>query len=313
MDFKKAKKLVEKIQKLFTNIEKDPADITRMERDLMLNYLRELYDQFLEDRLGVSETQSLETRLMDMQKKREKEMKQFYEKQAESNLMEMMEKREAEIREQARLDAEARVRDAYEQKEREKRQAEEKARLEAARKAEESAALRAEIERKAREEARKKAEHEALVAREKARLKEEARLQLEAEEKARKEAAAKRTVELDLKITRTPKAKSGFNEDFDELFAKEETRELSQKLSERPVKDINLAISINDRMLYTNELFQKKKSAFDQAIADLNRLHNMEEARTYMEDHLIDLYDWTSKKRMERARKFVQLVRRRYL
>ncbi|MEM6725706.1 MAG: hypothetical protein AAF598_16820 [Bacteroidota bacterium] len=309
MDFKKAKKLVEKIQKLFNNLEKDPGEITSMERDLMLTYLRELYDQFLEERLGIKEAPSMEAKFEAMQKQREKEMKKFYEKQAESNLMEMMEKREASIREQARLEAEARVREAYETKERE---IQEKARKEAARKAEESAAIRAEIERKAREEARQKAEREALVAREKAKLKEEARLQLEAEEKARKE-AAKRTVDLDVKPQPKPQPKAGFNEEFDELFAKEETRELSQKLSERPVKDINLAISINDRMLYTNELFQKKKPAFDQAISDLNRLHNMEEARTYMEDHLIDQYDWTSKKRMERARKFVQLVRRRYL
>lgn len=315
MDIKKAKKLIEKIQKLFKNLEKEPTEITSMERDLMLNYLRSLYDQFLEERLGVTETPSVEARFEDLQKQKEEEMRAFYQKQAQDSMLEIMKKRESEILAKARQEAEAQARKNLENRDRELK---ELARLEAERKANESAAIRAEIERKAREEAREKAETEALIAREKARIKEQARLQVEAEARRKAEdqakaEAQKKTVELEIPQRPAKKASAGFNEDFDKIFATEETKELSQKLSERPVKDINLAISINDRMLYINELFQKNKKEFDQAIADLNKLHSMDEARAYMENHLIETFDWMSKKRIERAQNFVQLTRRRYL
>lgn len=96
------------------------------------------------------------------------------------------------------------------------------------------------------------------------------------------------------------------------LFEYKEAQELSEKLSNLPVPDLRKAVSLNDRLLLTRELFSDDNTAFEKALETLNGLENMEQAQKYLLDHCVMRYRWTEKKRLETAKKFIKLVRRRF-
>ncbi|TNE51963.1 MAG: hypothetical protein EP344_16165 [Bacteroidetes bacterium] len=98
----------------------------------------------------------------------------------------------------------------------------------------------------------------------------------------------------------------------EKLFEYKEAQELSEKLSNLPVADLRKAIALNDRMLLTHELFADDSPAFEKAIDTLNGFSSMEEAKSYLLQHCVMRYRWTEKKRIDTAKKFIKLVRRRY-
>lgn len=102
------------------------------------------------------------------------------------------------------------------------------------------------------------------------------------------------------------------NGDFDVLFEEKQAKELSEKLSEMPIADLRRAIALNDRLLLTRELFAGDGQAFESTIAALNSCGNFMEAKAYLIEHCVVRYAWTDKKRLDTAKDFVKLVRRRY-
>ena len=97
-----------------------------------------------------------------------------------------------------------------------------------------------------------------------------------------------------------------------ELFSFKEATELSEKLSEQPINDLNKAFSINDRLLFINDLFNKDASKMNQVLNDLNGLSSMKEAEPYLAE-LAKKYHWTHEERTETAKAFIKLVKRRYV
>ena len=118
--------------------------------------------------------------------------------------------------------------------------------------------------------------------------------------------------------TVTPKAPSApvsfpaIPPEAEALFEYKEAQELSEKLSNLPVPDLRKAVSLNDRLLLTRELFGDDTAAFENALETLNGLKGMEEAKNYLLEHCVMRYRWTEKKRLETAKKFIKLVRRRF-
>lgn len=96
------------------------------------------------------------------------------------------------------------------------------------------------------------------------------------------------------------------------LFEQKQVKELSEKLSELPIPDLRKAVSLNDKLLLTRELFGGDNQAFDTAIETLNSFQHMEQAKSYLLDRCVMRYRWTEKKRAETAKNFIKLVRRRY-
>ncbi len=96
------------------------------------------------------------------------------------------------------------------------------------------------------------------------------------------------------------------------LFEEKQAKELSDKLSELPIADLKKAIALNDRLLLTRELFAGDGQAFETTIAVLNGFTNFNDARTYLVDSCVIRYGWLDKKRVEEAKTFVRLIRRRY-
>lgn len=99
---------------------------------------------------------------------------------------------------------------------------------------------------------------------------------------------------------------------LDRLFSFKKATELSERLGESPVADLGRAMSINDRLLYMNELFGKDRGALEESLQVLNRFDSFDSARSFLYN-LAEQYGWSAENRLEIAHAFIKLVRRRYL
>ena len=98
-----------------------------------------------------------------------------------------------------------------------------------------------------------------------------------------------------------------------ELFEIRRGSELSDKLNELPLRDINRAIGIAYRMELIQTLFGGQRQLFDQIVTDLNNLKSYEEAREFLGPGPAIHYKWDHDDRREKAVEFIRLIRRRYL
>jgi len=106
-----------------------------------------------------------------------------------------------------------------------------------------------------------------------------------------------------------PKPKrSKISEEMEDLFEFKVAKELSERLSDAPLKDLRKAMGINERILTTNELFDGNGDALKDALAALNNLNNFDEAKNYLAN-IGEIYDWTAKKKRKKAKIFVKLIR----
>ncbi len=106
---------------------------------------------------------------------------------------------------------------------------------------------------------------------------------------------------------------SSYNKsELEVLFDFKNGGELADKLSDQPVSDLTKALSINDRLLYMNQLFGKDMSELDESLKLLNRFESLQEAKSLIYN-LAEQYDWTKDEKLDIAKDFLRLVRRRYL
>lgn len=99
--------------------------------------------------------------------------------------------------------------------------------------------------------------------------------------------------------------------DIGQLFEVRQATDLSEKLSESPINDLNRALSINDRLLYMNELFGRDMEALNNALHVLNNYSSISDAKPFLWN-MAEQYDWAEEDRADIAKSFIKLVRRRY-
>lgn len=102
------------------------------------------------------------------------------------------------------------------------------------------------------------------------------------------------------------------NKAIESLFETRAAKELSEKLGERRIEDLTRSMSINDRLLYINDLFGKDQPAMEDTLKLLNKYDSMDEAKTLL-INLAEQYNWADDEKQETARHFIKLVRRRYV
>lgn len=91
---------------------------------------------------------------------------------------------------------------------------------------------------------------------------------------------------------------------------KESRIELSEKLTDSPIRDLRKAIDINDRFLYINELFRGDEAMYERSIKTINNFSILPEAEYWIQRELKVKIGWSDKN--EVVRQFDQLVRRRF-
>ncbi|HMQ07226.1 MAG TPA: hypothetical protein PKC30_07990 [Saprospiraceae bacterium] len=97
------------------------------------------------------------------------------------------------------------------------------------------------------------------------------------------------------------------------IFSEEKSGDLSQKLSRLPIKDLHLAMGLNERIITVHELFKSNFSHFQEVINRLNVLNNFEEAKEFLLSEVVTRYEWNSEMKSEQATEFVKLIRRKYI
>ncbi|MBI1193184.1 MAG: hypothetical protein GC205_08415 [Bacteroidetes bacterium] len=78
---------------------------------------------------------------------------------------------------------------------------------------------------------------------------------------------------------------------LNDRFARPE-RELGQTLIARPAEDLRKLIDVNERFLFTRELFGGNSETYGQAIRRLNELPNLTEALNYLDSELTPAHAW---------------------
>lgn len=116
------------------------------------------------------------------------------------------------------------------------------------------------------------------------------------------------------KVIETPKyttPSNNGNSKVGRLFAFKQAKELSEKLSQQPIKDLQTALSINDKLLYTNELFGRQHNILNDTLQTLNRFEDMDQAKKFLMS-IAEQYDWANEEREDIAHSFIKTIRRRY-
>ena len=104
-----------------------------------------------------------------------------------------------------------------------------------------------------------------------------------------------------------------YSGDLNSLFFWQEPSNLAEKLANQPLSSLSLTtFSMNERLLYENDLFRKNKSDMEEAIKMLNNFSHFDQARTFLLQ-LGTQYDWHKEERKDAAKSFINTVRRRFL
>jgi hypothetical protein len=78
----------------------------------------------------------------------------------------------------------------------------------------------------------------------------------------------------------------------------------------KPISDIKLAITLNDKLLYVKDLFNGYNLAYSEAIEILNRFNTFEEASRFLKTNYVTKNNWDGKPAT--TEKFYALLKRRY-
>lgn len=98
----------------------------------------------------------------------------------------------------------------------------------------------------------------------------------------------------------------------DELFESSPNSDLSDKLANTKIDDIRASMGLNERVLIINELFGGNALEFDRSLKTINRMTKFDELKSYLSEQLIEKYDWTSDAKIDKAKDFIQLMRRKF-
>lgn len=99
---------------------------------------------------------------------------------------------------------------------------------------------------------------------------------------------------------------------YKSLFKLGTTKELSDKLSLRPITDLTKALAINDRLLYANALFNKDQNELTFALDRLNKTANWDEAQSALVSYA-EQNNWLDEEAKEVAQDFIKLTRRKFM
>jgi len=84
----------------------------------------------------------------------------------------------------------------------------------------------------------------------------------------------------------------------------------TEQLGIKPISDIKLAITLNDKLLYVKDLFNGYNLAYSEAVEILNRFSTFDEAARFLKTNYVTKNNWESKPAT--VEKFYALLKRRY-
>lgn len=88
--------------------------------------------------------------------------------------------------------------------------------------------------------------------------------------------------------------------------------EVSDRLGSAPINDLTKAIGLNDKISMIRELWADDQFAFNNALGTLNSMGSFEEAKNFILNNYVSSYNWDAPSKLNRAKQFIDLIRRRY-
>ena len=79
---------------------------------------------------------------------------------------------------------------------------------------------------------------------------------------------------------------------YEKITASKEDKSIATKLQKNPVSDLKKSIGINEKFSFINELFDGDLNAYNSAIEKLNGSNNLDEANAFLQNELIEKYNW---------------------
>ena len=98
-----------------------------------------------------------------------------------------------------------------------------------------------------------------------------------------------------------------------ELFVTNEEDDVSSKFALKPLSDIAMGMGINDRILMINALFSGDQQNFKSIVTKLNSLPSFDQAKDFLATDIAASNNWVEDSKIETAKRFIKLVRRRYI
>ena len=97
------------------------------------------------------------------------------------------------------------------------------------------------------------------------------------------------------------------------LFIWQEPSNLAERLASQAIANLSFStFSMNERLLYTNDLFEKNNAEMEEAVKMLNNFTHFDQAKVFLLN-IGRQHDWHKEDRKEAAKSFINTVRRRFL
>lgn len=95
------------------------------------------------------------------------------------------------------------------------------------------------------------------------------------------------------------------------IFETPKATDLSDRLGDAPISDLNRAIGFNEKYVICNQLFGGDFNVFYQTMQQLNQFNQFSQAQQLLSP-LAHKHNWVDDEKKEQAQTFIKLVRRRY-
>ncbi|MFN6019029.1 MAG: hypothetical protein ACK48I_17070 [Bacteroidota bacterium] len=97
------------------------------------------------------------------------------------------------------------------------------------------------------------------------------------------------------------------------LFIWQEPSNLAERLASQAITNLSFStFSMNERLLYTNDLFGKNSAEMEEAVKMLNNFTHFDQAKEFLLN-IGHQHDWLKEERKDAAKSFINTVRRRFL
>lgn len=100
--------------------------------------------------------------------------------------------------------------------------------------------------------------------------------------------------------------------DYPELFNFTVSSDLSDRLGNTKIENLNRILTINDKILFINHLFGGEAIPFQESVKKFESFYTYDEARSYASRELVNTYQWTEEDKVDTVRQFMRQVKRLY-
>lgn len=102
------------------------------------------------------------------------------------------------------------------------------------------------------------------------------------------------------------------NVQFSELFDVQADHDLSGRLGNAKIENLNSVLGINDKILYINQLFGGEAIPFQEALKKFQSFYTYAEAKEFAISELVETYNWSKPDKKGIVNNFMKQVRRLY-